>query len=691
MVFKGTIAGTGPLTLQNIGRADGLQLLTPSAYTGATTIGGTSEVLSGVNGAIPTTSDLTVNAGAALDFGASSTVGSLSGAGMVSMLNSSTLTTGGSNASTTYSGTYQASGGGLNKTGSGIFTLAGTSTSCNSWTVDDGTLTLNGTIDSLAVVNSGATLNGTGTAASLSVQSGGTVSGGPSGGIGNLNVGGIAIFAAGSSYAVPLNNNNSSSLTSVSGTTIAGANLNVSLTSSAPVSGTQFTIISASGGVTGMFNGLLNGATFTAGNTKFSITYNPHTVVLTSLGPATGTATALTSSPNPSTLGQQVTLTATVSCSGFMATGTVTFGVDGNPVATQPLSGAPPTAAFKTSSLTVGNHTVTAIYNGDSNCQTSTSNSVQQSVNQAGAGTTLTSSVNPSAPGQPVTFTATVNCPGLTSTGTITFTIDGVAQAPVALSGGTATFTTSSLSPGGHAVTAAYSGDANCAASTSSTLTQSVGASGGSVALVSSQNPSAQGQSVTFTATVGCPNFTPIGTVMFTVDGTAGTPMTVSGNGTATLTTSTLTAGSHTLAAAYSDDANCGPATSTALTQVVSAPPVTEQPVGYGYCYPAANAPPPGAPCTPYTGSGAALPAGPIGAAQICTTVWTALVQQQACIAQALGNVGGYICAIGCNSGGAGAGRAGTLPARLSGAYCTNPDGSRQWVPQGIPQPSGCT
>jgi hypothetical protein len=304
--------------------------------------------------------------------------------------------------------------------------------------------------------------------------------------------------------------------------------------------------------------------------------------------------------------------------------------------------------------------------------------------------TTLTSAPNPSAPGQAVTFTASVGCNGFTPTGSVTFRIDGAAGTPVPLSGTVANFTTSSLGPGNHTVTASYSGDGNCAAATSNPLTQVVGTAGGSVSLASSQNPSLQGQPLTFTATVACPGFTPGGTVTFTVDGTAGTPVTLSG-GTATFTASSLSAGSHSVMAAYSGDGNCGPATSGVLTQTVNAV-TNEQPVGYGYCYPAANAPPPGAPCTPYTGSGAyQSPAQ--SAFQYCVAKWQTVAQQQACIAQALGNVGGFICAIGCPapSGGAATGSAGVSPASLPGAYCTMPGGARQWVPQGAPAPAGCT
>ena len=87
---------------------------------------------------------------------------------------------------------------------------------------------------------------------------------------------------------------------------------------------------------------------------------------------------------------------------------------------------------------------------------------------QAGTTTTLTSSSNPSAFGQPVTFTATVaaSSPGTGSpTGTVTFKDGSTTLGSGTLtttSGVTAaTFTTSTLSVGSHAITASYGGDAN--------------------------------------------------------------------------------------------------------------------------------------------------------------------------------------------------------------------------------------
>jgi subtilisin-like proprotein convertase family protein len=100
--------------------------------------------------------------------------------------------------------------------------------------------------------------------------------------------------------------------------------------------------------------------------------------------------------------------------------------------------------------------------------------------------TTVTSSVNPSTFGQPVTFTA-VTCPAVstppTPTGTVAFKDGATVLGSGALVAGggpncaTATFTTSTLSPGAHSITGVYGGDTVYASSTSPVLTQTVNCS----------------------------------------------------------------------------------------------------------------------------------------------------------------------------------------------------------------------
>ena len=88
--------------------------------------------------------------------------------------------------------------------------------------------------------------------------------------------------------------------------------------------------------------------------------------------------------------------------------------------------------------------------------------------------TTLTSSTNPSVFGQSVTFTATVNgADSGTPTGTVTFNDNGTSIGTGSVTGGLATFTTTTLTVATHTITAVYGGDNDYFASSGS-LTQTV-------------------------------------------------------------------------------------------------------------------------------------------------------------------------------------------------------------------------
>jgi hypothetical protein len=94
------------------------------------------------------------------------------------------------------------------------------------------------------------------------------------------------------------------------------------------------------------------------------------------------TSTKLTSSLNPSTTGQSVTFTARVTGAyGGTATGTVTFSNGTTVLDSAPLTGN--SATFTSSSLGAGTDPITATYGGDSNFQSSTSDTVNQVVSGA--------------------------------------------------------------------------------------------------------------------------------------------------------------------------------------------------------------------------------------------------------------------------------------------------------------------
>ncbi len=187
-------------------------------------------------------------------------------------------------------------------------------------------------------------------------------------------------------------------------------------------------------------------------------------------------------------------------------------------------------------------------------------------------------STNPSVVGQAATAVATVKAAGGSSAApasTVTFSIDGTAQTPVPVSNGQASLSLAGLAAGNHTITASYSGDTNfLAATTTSPVTQTVGPAATTTTLASSAaTGSVFGQPVTFTATVvptapggGTANS---GTVTFTIDGTAQTPVNVI-NGQATLALSNLTVATHTVTATYNGSTSfSASAASAAFAQAV--------------------------------------------------------------------------------------------------------------------------
>jgi hypothetical protein len=186
------------------------------------------------------------------------------------------------------------------------------------------------------------------------------------------------------------------------------------------------------------------------------------------------TTTTLASAPNPSSYGQAIEFTATVTSSGSAPPDgeTVTFTQGSTVLGTGTLSGG--VAELSTSGLGAGTVEVVAAYNGDANFGASTSKPVKQVVSKATSVTTLTSSQNPSEFGKPVTFSAAV-APQFsgTPTGTVVFKDGTTTLKKVTLNAGTASFTTSDLTVGSNTITATYSGSVDFAGSTG-TLTQTV-------------------------------------------------------------------------------------------------------------------------------------------------------------------------------------------------------------------------
>ncbi|MBF0517888.1 MAG: Ig-like domain repeat protein, partial [Nitrospirae bacterium] len=105
-------------------------------------------------------------------------------------------------------------------------------------------------------------------------------------------------------------------------------------------------------------------------------------------GAASITTTALASSLNPAAAGADVTFTATVT--GTSPTGTVTLKDGAATLGTGTLN-VSYQAAYSTSSLTAGTHSITAVYGGDSINSGSTSSAVNQVINTV---STISASLN---------------------------------------------------------------------------------------------------------------------------------------------------------------------------------------------------------------------------------------------------------------------------------------------------------
>jgi hypothetical protein len=184
--------------------------------------------------------------------------------------------------------------------------------------------------------------------------------------------------------------------------------------------------------------------------------------------------------------------------------------------------------------------------------------------------------------GDTLTFSVTVgnkDVPAVQPTDGTVNLFDGTNTTPIASqpwAGSQLSFMVSTLSFGGHTLTAKFDpgSDTNFLGNTSSSVTQTV-KTNTQTTLSSTPNASVLGQSVTITATItrtsatatGSPN---AGTVQFYDNGAAlGTPQNVSG-GTASITVSTFTIGTHPITATYSGDTLDNKSTSGSLAQVVA-------------------------------------------------------------------------------------------------------------------------
>ena len=259
---------------------------------------------------------------------------------------------------------------------------------------------------------------------------------------------------------------------------------------------------------------------------------------------------SLTSSANPSAVGQTVTYRATVRTDfGVPAIGRVIFKSGSTVIGNVPVNGAG--VATMTASLPAGRHVITAEYSGSSTVRASVSPALTQQVGAAtpaATQTVLASAVASPVYGQPVALTATVTA----TAGRVMF-LDGTSVLGTADVGadGKAVLT-AKLNPGYRQLRAVYHGTSEYLGSTSSVLKITVGKATTRVSATATPADPAPGQPVTLTVTVR-PAYqgSPIGTVTVKLgDEVLGTAQ-LNGNGQAILRLSGLPAGRQVLRIGY--------------------------------------------------------------------------------------------------------------------------------------------
>lgn len=231
--------------------------------------------------------------------------------------------------------------------GSGTWILSGANTYSGGTSVGSGTLLVNGSIGTNTVtVQSGATLGGTG------------------------SIGGNVTFASGALGLFT----NGASLTISGSLTLNNNPVYLYLPANLGVG--NYTLATYnSNGSSGSFasSPMVVSGSLTRGVVAVIVT-SGGSVVLQIIPGTINTTTTLVASANPSVFGTPVTYTATVlTTNGVIANAAISnyvFRVDGVAVATNAVSSGQ--ATFTIGTLTIGSHTITAIYLGDGTYQPST-------------------------------------------------------------------------------------------------------------------------------------------------------------------------------------------------------------------------------------------------------------------------------------------------------------------------------
>lgn len=357
----------------------------------------------------------------------------------------------------------------------------------------------------------------------------------------------------------------------------------------------------------------VNGATGTASFTATNLAQGPNVITATftpstptTVYPSTGTLTqdvqagsavALTSAPATSAYGTPVVFSVAVPMVGSTAaTGSISIKIVpvGSSTAAATLNvtlaGNPAAGSATTSTLAVGSYNVTATYAGDSNYSAGTATlGYLQVVTQVQTSTRLTATPSPGNAGNTVVIATTVtpSSGSITPTGSVTLTdtLNGytitLGGGAHALSNGAYSYSTATLAPGAHTLTATYSGNTDDATS-SATISLTINRPTTTTTVTAAPAAPIAGKPVAITAVVApsAGAASPAGSITFT-DTFNGSTITLGGSaqtlahGAATVNLSTLAPGTHSIAATYAGDTDDAGSSGTLNLPVVQATTAT--------------------------------------------------------------------------------------------------------------------
>jgi outer membrane autotransporter protein len=247
LTFGGVISGTGAVHQDGAGTT---VLTANNTYTGGTTI----------------------NAGT-LQLGNGGTSGSIVG----NVLNNGTLAFNRSDA-VTFGGVISGTGA-LQQNGGGSTNLTATNTYTGATTVNAGTLLVNGSIatSSCLTVNAGGAVGGSGALPKTTIN-GGTLS--PGNSIGTISIGGSLSFVGAGNYIVEVApaTADRTNVTGAPGTAALAGTLVAVGTGGSYTIGTRYTVLNATGGISGTFGNLAISGNF--GATRPHIEYDANNVYL---------------------------------------------------------------------------------------------------------------------------------------------------------------------------------------------------------------------------------------------------------------------------------------------------------------------------------------------------------------------------------------------------------------------------